>query len=189
MASARAVQAQMKWQDFARARAEQGRLQEEKRLLSAQVEKLTVRSPIAGIVVSPEVRNLFGSYVTQGAELMEIADTSRMRARVYLPESETRKAAVGAVARILCDSSIRPLDGTVASIGPASYEIEAGLMAASNFRGVRLPNFFVYEIVVDNPEGELRPGLAGTAKLFGHRRSIAGIVWEPIGDFLGRKIW
>ncbi len=189
VASARAVQAQLRWENFAPARLEQQRLQEESRIRSEQVEKLRLRSPVSGVVMTPRLQDRFGSYVTAGTELVEIADTSRMRARIYLPESETKKAVIGADARILCESSIRPRAGTVASIAPASQEIEAGLLAGSTFKGKRLPNFFVYEIVVDNPGGELRSGLAGTAKIFGHRRSIAGMLWEPVGNFLGRKIW
>lgn len=189
VASARMVQAQVDWQDFARARLEQQRLQEESRIRTDQVGKLRLSSPVSGIVMTPRPQDRFGSFVTAGTELVEVADNSNMRARIYLAESETKKAALGAKVSILCESMIRPLDGTVAAIAPASQQIEGGLVSESNFKGKRLPKFFVYDILVDNPEGKLRSGLSGTAKIFGRRRSIAGLAWEQVANFLGRKIW
>jgi multidrug resistance efflux pump len=188
-ASARMIQAQMKWQDFARARGEHQRYQEESRGLAAQVSRLSVRSPLSGTVVTPRVQDWLGSYVAAGTELVEVADTLRMRARIYVAESDTKKAHVGASARVLCDSFVQPVSGTVTSRAPAAYEIEPGLVAVSNFKGAHLPNFFVYEIVLENPSGEFQSGMAGSAKIFGRRRSMAGLLWEPIGNFLGRKVW
>jgi putative peptide zinc metalloprotease protein len=189
VAAARATQAQLRWEDFGRARLEQDRLREESRVLSDQLARLRMRSPFQGVVLSPRPQDWVGSYAEAGSELLEIADTSRMRARVYVAEADTKRAALGASARLLCDSSVLPIQGSVVTVAPAAYEIEPGLMAHSTFKGIRLPNYFVYDIVVDNPDGELRSGMAGRAKIFGKRRSLAALFWEPVGNFLGRKIW
>jgi hypothetical protein len=41
---------------------------------------------------------------------------------------------------------------------------------------------------VEDPE-TLRPGVTGTAKLFGPRHSLANFAWEMVRDFVARKVW
>ena len=51
------------------------------------------------------------------------------------------------------------------------------------------PHFYVVDMEVDNPEGVLKPGMTGVARVYGRRRSVLGLVWEMVSDFFGRKIW
>jgi len=40
-----------------------------------------------------------------------------------------------------------------------------------------------------NEEGILRPGMTGLARIYGPRRSVAGILLEKLRSFWGRKLW
>jgi len=189
VASARAIRAQFQYADYAAAERQRQQLAVRDQTLSDQVARLQLTSPIAGTVVTPRVSDRLGSYLTAGTEVAEVADLTTMRARVYVPEFEVRKARLQAPVRLLMDSFFSPRAGVVASIAPAASEIAAGLMKESAYKGTRISNFYMYDIRLPNPDGKLRPGMAGTAQILGERRSLARLVAEPVYSFLGRKIW
>ena len=188
-AVARATEAQLRYADFGVADRERQQLQERSRLLQEQVSMLTIASPIAGEVLTPRVFDRLGSRVEAGTELVEVASLDRMRARIYLPEFAVRKARPDAPARLLADSATSTIPGKVLSIAPASSEIAAGLAQQAQYRGVRPPTFYTVIIEVPNPDGRLRPGIAGTALITAAHRSIVGMLAEVAWDFVRRKIW
>jgi hypothetical protein len=67
--------------------------------------------------------------------------------------------------------------------------MDPGLEEQVQYKGLQPPNFYLVDLLAANPEGILRPGMAGTARIYGRRRSIAGFAWEEVSNFLGRKVW
>ena len=179
----------MHYGDFAAAEQERQQLGARSRSLAEQVAELSVVSPISGTVLTPRLRDRLDSSVIAGTELAEVGNLARMRARIYLAEFEVRRAKLGAPVRLLPDSSRHVIQGTVASIAPASTEIEGGLIEESKYKGTLPPNYYVVELQVENPREELKSGVSGMAKIFTQRRSLAGMTWEPLHEFLRRKIW
>jgi hypothetical protein len=51
------------------------------------------------------------------------------------------------------------------------------------------PNYYVVDLLVANQRNELKPGMIGTARVYGARRSLAGLLWREVANFFGRKIW
>jgi hypothetical protein len=49
--------------------------------------------------------------------------------------------------------------------------------------------FYAVTALVPNTDGELRPGMSGTAKILTARRSLAALAAKTIGDFVARKVW
>lgn len=189
VAVSRATEAQLRYVGFGTAERERQQLAARSRLLDDQVTMLTIASPMAGQVMTPRVADRIGSRVEAGTELVEVADLSTLRARIYLPEFAVRKTEVGANARLLLDAGVLPIPGKVLSMAPASSEIEPGLTESVQFRGTRPPTFYAVTIEVANPKGELKAGMAGTAVIYSGHHSIAWMVGEAIYDFFGRKIW
>ena len=139
--------------------------------------------------MTPRVADRLGSRVEEGTELVEVADVSRLRARIYLPEFGVRKTQVGASARLLPDSGVIAIPGRVESLAPASSEMAAGLAEHVQYRGIHPPTFYAVTIEVENPKGELKAGMAGTALLTAGHRSLAGLGAEAVWDFIRRKLW
>ncbi len=189
VATARATEAQLLYAAFGTADRERQQLAERSRLLDSQVEMLAIASPIAGQVMTPRVADRLGSRVDEGTELVEVADLSTLRARIYLPEFAVRKTQVGAGTRLLPDAAVSSLSGKVLSIAPASSEMAAGLAEHAQYRGIRPPTFYAVTIEVPNPKGELKSGMAGTALITAGRRSVAGLGAEAVWDFIRRKVW
>jgi putative peptide zinc metalloprotease protein len=189
VAAASATQAQLRYKDFGPAQREQERTTRQSQVLAEELAKLRVASPIGGTVVTPRVRDALGSYMRTGAPILEVADLSQMRARIYVPEVDLRDVRSGAGARVKLDAGFGSIPGYVASLAPASTEIEPGLVHVQEYKGIRAPTYYVAIVAVPNRQGLLREGMSGTAKIDSVRRSAAGYAWRMARDFLGRKIW
>jgi hypothetical protein len=96
---------------------------------------------------------------------------------------------VGSRARLMVDGSLLKWDTEVASVAPQSSTIAPELAEASNLKGLRAPNFYVVDLPLANPDGSLKPGMVGLARIFGPRRSLIGLLWAEVKRSLVRKVW
>jgi multidrug efflux pump subunit AcrA (membrane-fusion protein) len=189
IAVARNNQSRMQYAGYGPAEQEEQQLAETNRLLGSRAQHLRIVSPISGVVVSPHVRDLVGSYVSEGTPIAEIADVSALRARIFVPEPEIQKMGVVAGIRLRVESFIAPLKAQLISITPKPHELEPGLFAEAKYKDVRPVVYYEAIALVPNPDGRLRDGMTGTAKISGRRRSVVGMALQPIADFIGRKVW
>jgi multidrug efflux pump subunit AcrA (membrane-fusion protein) len=188
-ARSRNTQAQMHYANVPGTTEELQRSRQKSQLLAQQLEHLQLQSPIAGTVVSPRPADLLGSHLDAGAPAVEIADLSSLRARLYVPESEMREVRIGQKVSLRPDSSFRSISGVVGEIALASSEIEPGLEPKSEYKGLASPRYYTVTVPEPNSENKLMYGMTGTAKIYTVRRSIAGLVWRTVSDFVRRKLW
>jgi len=189
VATSRATSAGLHYADIGPALLERDRLAQQAQQLESEAANLELASPIAGTVVTPRVLDRVGSYVPAGTELAEVAELSNLRARIYVPEHEIYKFNVGSPARLQVEGILNKRDTRVVAIAALSSALPAGLEEAAQYKGIRAPNFFAVDLMVENDNGILRPGMVGTARVYGRRRSLAGLATQGIANFLGRKIW
>ncbi len=189
VSSMHATSAVLHYSDIGPATQERNRLAEQSRNLGAQATSLDVVSPISGVVLTPRVGDRLASYVSAGTELAEVADLSKMRARIYVSEYDLYKLKVSSRARLLVDGSLHKWDTQVASIAPQSSTIDPELAEASKLKGLRPPNFYVVDMPLANPDGILKPGMVGLARIYGPRRSLAGFLWTATRRGVVRKLW
>ncbi len=154
---------------------------------TSEVANLQVSTPIAGVVTTPRVSDKLGRYVPEGTELAEVADVARLRARIYVSEFEIYKLKEDSPARLQVDGTVGRHDARTIAIAPVSSEIAPGLIDLSRYKGQKPPRFYVFDLLVENANGWLRPGMLGTARVYGHRRSLAGLALQEVEDFVGRK--
>jgi putative peptide zinc metalloprotease protein len=189
LAAARATSASLRYADFAAAAQERDQLVQQTRQLESEAAYLNLDSPITGTVVTPRVRDLVGSYAPAGTEIAEVADLRTLQARIYVPEHEIYKFRTGSEARMQVEGISRKVDAHVAAIAPLSSQLPHGMEDLGQYQGIRPPNFYVVDLLVRNDDGTLRPGMAGTARLYGRRRSLGGLATQEVANFLGRKLW
>ncbi|HKS72451.1 MAG TPA: efflux RND transporter periplasmic adaptor subunit [Terriglobales bacterium] len=189
VASGRATSAVMHYGEFGAAMQERDRLAQQTHQLGSEAANLQLTSPIAGIVVTPRVRDRIGSYAQAGTELAEVADLRNLRARIYVPEHEIYKFRVGSPAKLQVEGIVKKWNSSVVGIAPLSSAIPAGLEDVGQYKGIRAPNFFTVDLMIANDDGRLRPGMLGIARVYGQRRSLGGFAAKEIANFLGRKIW
>jgi putative peptide zinc metalloprotease protein len=189
VASRRANEARLHYENYARAERERSSLEQQSAELAKQVADLERNSPINGVVTTPHVSDLTGSYVSAGAPLLEVADVSILRARIYLPEFEMKGVQVGETVSLSLDSMPRRQRSQVAAIAPTSSDMQPGLLAIENYKGVTGQSFYVVTALLPNQDGDLRPGMTGTAKVLLAKRSVAGFAWKAGRDFVRRTVW
>ena len=189
LATARASQAQLHYASFGAAERERQSMLARSAALRDARSRLTLTAPIAGVVTTPHLQDWLGSSVKEGMEVAEIANIATMKARLFVPEYEVRKVRLNRDAGLLCDGSADRLKGIVVAKAPVASEMETGLVHASSFHGIGTSSFYAFEVLVDNPDGALKAGMIGSGRIYGPRRSVAGFLWEPIGNLLGSKIW
>jgi putative peptide zinc metalloprotease protein len=187
-ASAHAIRAGLSYSDLGRTEPERQERAERDRILREEVTHLEVASPIAGVVVTPRLQDLLGSYVVAGTQVAEVADVSTMRARIYIPEFGVRDVRPGMRVRLLLNSRFFPIRGALDSMAPQSSTIDAGLAEKAQLSGIVPPPFYVGFVTVEN-DGTLRQGLTGTAKLFVRYRSLAAITGRFGRDLFERRFW
>jgi putative peptide zinc metalloprotease protein len=188
-AGVRATSALLRYSDYGTAAQDRDRLAEQSRTVDAQAATLDVSSPISGVVLTPRLSDRLGSHVAEGTELAEIADLTALQARMFVSEYDLHRLQLGAPARLMVEGSVRKHDTKVASIAQRSSEIDAELYAPEKLRGLSVPNFYVVDMPVPNREGALKPGMVGTARIYGSSRSLIGLIWVSIRRGVVRKLW
>lgn len=129
-------------------------------------EYTKVRAPFAGVVTKRHIE--LGQNVSVGTELFEVADTSPLLIRMYLPEAEIRDISVGQAVSINPDNNPdRRLEGAVVRISPEVDERTGTVKVTAETRGSAMPGSFArIKIVTDTRHGSLaipRRGLISDA--------------------------
>jgi putative peptide zinc metalloprotease protein len=189
LAQANTRQAQLNYADLGSARSEQASQSERYRSVSQQLAVLQLISPISGVVVTPRIGNLAGSFVAQGTELAEIDDSQTLKARIFVPDFDVHRVALGAPVSLKLESRFQPVLGRVAAISSAPLDLPSGLIHIEQYKGLTPPPHYVATVVIPNVSETMRTGMSGDAKIQVQRRSLAWFVWETGREFLQRKFW
>lgn len=188
-AVARSQQARLRYASFGGAEQERQRLREMQASLQEQSKRLVIESPISGTIATPHLADLAGSYLTAGTLIAEVVDTSSMRADIYVPEAEIDKLEHISSTALRMDAHWKPVPVEFESMGIVSSEMEKGLMPPAKFKGMHPPVYYVVRMRVPNPDGSLSAGMTGTARVYGERRSTAGLLLRPVIDAIARRVW
>lgn len=189
LASDRAAAASLHYADVGTALKERERSSAELQQISARDSALGVTSPIAGTVITPRVQDLLGSYMTEGQELLAVADLSTLRARIYISEYDLYKIRRDAGARIQVQGQLRIWLAQVVSIAARPVEIDPKLVGEAQLQGMNPPHYYIVDLLVSSEDGALKPGMTGVARVYGEKRSLLGMGWEGVKNFWERKIW
>jgi HlyD family secretion protein len=123
-------------------------------VIEAQKQKLKLAAPVGGVVLSRSVEP--GEVAAPGAPLMTLAKLDDLNITVYIPEDRYGSIQIGQVAQVFVDSFPgKTFRATVVRIAdqaeftPRNVQTEEG----------RRTTVFAVELMVDNPEGLLKPGM------------------------------
>jgi RND family efflux transporter MFP subunit len=136
-----------------------------------RLERTTIRSPMEGIVTTPNIENAVGRRLTQGDTFAEISETSKVTVDVAVPEDEATLLQSSQQAAIKLESfPVRTFRGEVKVVSPQG-QVEAE------------HRVFVARVSVANDDGLIRPGMQGQAKI--------SVGWHPAGYvvFRGTAMW
>ena len=152
---------------------------------------LTVRSPIAGRVLTSRTEDLKGRYVAAGYTLANIGDCRKMVAQLPVSERllEYLKPGSPASARV----QTRPMKtwaGSISMISPATLE-QPGTAKAGQEPSApsSTPDRFVALALFDNSDGTLLPGAAARVKIRSGRESYGSRAWSVVWRRLRTIFW
>jgi len=189
VASLRAEQARLRYADYSRAERERDSLRQQSAELASQLSALQLISPISGVVITPRLPDLARSYIEAGSLLLEVADVSVLRARIYLPEFDLRDVKAGDPVSLKLDSSFEPLHSRVLEVAPSASRIEPGLAPLEGYKGLTGVDFYGVTALLPNADGRFRAGTSGTAKIVVAHRALVSLTGKQVRDFIDRKIW
>ena len=167
----------------ARASRERDRLLEDVEVAQKRAEELVIRAPLDGFVTTPQVEQRTGEYLAAGDELCEVADRSTMKARVLVRDWEMEDVHLQAAADLkVVPFPYRTFHGRVMQILPAAAMDRpvAQPQKLEKF-GQELTNYIGVIMEFPNPDGSLKEGMTGTAKISGRSMPLA---WQA-----GRGAW
>lgn len=166
---ARLVEKGARPEEIEAAEAEVARLRTEEADIERRLAACELRAPAAGIVVTHDLERRLGERLPAGGTLLEIAGHGGMLAEVRVVEAEIGAVRAGQPVRLVFTAyPDRRFRGVVREIAPAADVDELG-------RAV-----FRVLVEVEDPAGDLRPGMTGAAKIVSGRM--------PLGRLVARRV-
>jgi len=160
--------------DLARGSAQSGEdraqvefLRSEAAQIRAQVESAQLRSPIAGVVATPNLENAAGEHLDSGSAFAQVLDLSSAVSRVAVSQQDIALIRRGQPAAIKMDTYPQRTWHDAVSLVSPDAEIANGQRT------------FAVEVPITNPGEMLRSGMSGQAKIF--------VGWRPAGYVLLRR--
>jgi len=142
-----------------------------------RLDKTAIRSPIDGVVATPQMENLVGHKVKEGESFADIVDNSQTLVDVAVDESDVGLLRAGEKTSLKMDGfPERTFHGKVAVVSPQGV-----------FQNAE-PVFFA-RVSVTNPAHLLRSGMQGRGKISTGWRPAGVVIFRRMGMWLWSKLW
>jgi len=126
--------------------------------LQTRIDKMTLRSPIAGVVTSRSAHA--GEAALAGATLLTVANLDEVRLTIYIPEDELGRVYLGQEVGVEVDSFPgRTFTGTVTYISQQAEFTPKNVQTEKE----RVNMVFAVKVRLPNPEHLLKPGMPADA--------------------------
>lgn len=164
-------------EEIEEAKAKLERLRAARDLLEYKRQTATVRSPIDGVILTPSMEQLAGAYLQFGDEICEIADKSVMEAEIAVPEKEMSDVALDQKVKIKAKGF--PSLSFYGRVTEIAQKADPG----------EKQNYVKVTSIIENPDGILRPGMTGKAKIYCRRSSPLRILIRRIVRSIRTEFW
>jgi multidrug efflux pump subunit AcrA (membrane-fusion protein) len=142
-----------------------------------RLDKTVIRSPINGVVATPQIENFAGHKLKDGDSFADVVDSSEALVDVAIDGGDIGLMRTGEKARLKLEGfPERTFQGEVAVVSPQ------GVLQNAE------PVFFA-RVRVDNPDGLLRAGMQGRGKITTEWRSAGVVFFRRIGMWMWTKLW
>jgi RND family efflux transporter MFP subunit len=142
-----------------------------------RLDRTSIRSPIAGVVATPQLENMVGRKLKVGETFLEIVDNSQALVDVSIAENDVSLLHAGERASLKLDGfPERTFHGEVAVVSPEGV--------VQNDERV-----FFARVSVANPKGALRSGMQGRGKVSTGWRPAGIVIFRRPGMWIWSKLW
>jgi putative peptide zinc metalloprotease protein len=153
------------------------RLEEKLKILNMQLDLLSIRSPIDGVVATSYLHNRIGDFLDKGNVFCEIVSDRMMVIEIPVPEKEIGDVRKGfPITMKVRGYPRRWYEAHVRSIAP---------VAATNGSGQTV----LVQGELPNPDGSLKAGMTGVGKILCGKRTIYEIASHRLVRWLRTEFW
>jgi multidrug resistance efflux pump len=173
------------------ARAHLAQVREEHGYLCSLRAKLTVASPVGGVVTTPRPKDRVGQYVREGDLICVVEDPSALEVEVAVAEQDLSRITVGQPVELKARSlPFETVRARVERIAPAATRPDANITAAVPVESKwEAPGAVLVSCRLEGNSPDLRPGLTGHARVLCGSRSIGGILSDRVLRSLRTEFW
>jgi putative peptide zinc metalloprotease protein len=150
---------------------------------------LVVKAPINGIVLTGHPEFLAGRYIGPGGPLLELADTGTRSVRVYILPAALERISADAEVALSFPGSFSMVRLRLAPPGGEAVELPPDLRGLQKYKGAQAPLFYRSRMPLPDSAGVPPLGLAGRAKIFGERHSLAFRFFRTASDLVHAHAW
>lgn len=158
---------------------------------SARLDRLSLRSPVAGRILTRRMDDWKGQFVKRSTTVAQVGERRRLLAEIPVTERLLTDLKVGAPVTV--QLLARPgtlLRGSVVRIGSATQAMpETAGSREDAVRPPEVPDRFVATASLENPEGWALPGMSGRAKVLLDRASYLSRSWRVLRWWTQRIVW
>lgn len=147
-------------EELERARAQADEVRARVALIEKRLEDAVALAPVDGVVTLRAAET--GELLQQGSAIVRISVLDRVRLVIYVREADLGRIRLGDPAKVSIDSyPDRTFDGKVIYISPVAEFTPKNVQTKEE----RVKLSFAVKIEVENPGGELKPGMPADAQL------------------------
>ena len=175
----------------ARANRERTRLQSELDVADERQRSLKMIAPVDGVIATPELDQKRGEFLEAGEDFCQIVNRATLRARILVHDWDFPDVKPGSPVSLKVEAfPFSTYSGTVEQILPAVAPDQPISDQEEPLRfGQQLTNYLALIVNVRNPDGLLREGMTGTAKISASSHSLAWITARSSWRWLRRQVF
>ncbi|HSE98778.1 MAG TPA: efflux RND transporter periplasmic adaptor subunit, partial [Blastocatellia bacterium] len=153
-------------------------LRQRKEILEREYQGMNILAPRAGVVLGDDLHKMLGRRYSRGEEICRIGELEKFTLKIDVSERE--------IARVRLDSPVRFKLKTVPG---RTFTGQVSKIDAEPSTGEQGQRFYPVEVLVENSDGLLRPGMTGFARISFGRQSIGIILAEKLWHTLRPETW
>lgn len=168
-------------------RARLARLEEEDRYLASLQEKVLVRSPVAGLITTPHLKEKVGQYLQEGELICTVEEPAQPQVEIALAEQDVARVGAGQVVELKARSlPFQTFCACVERVAPRAVEVQSPLTPQASGEA---PGIVTVYCRPEQTDWDLRPGMTGHARIYCGRRRIGEVAADRVLRYLRTEFW
>jgi multidrug resistance efflux pump len=171
------LQAGTRPEDIEAGQATVERLREEAAYLNDVSRRLSIQSPVGGVITTGRLQEKVGDYFEEGELICEVEDAQQLEIVISLDED--RAARIHARQKVRLKARSLPFE---------VFEVEVERIAPRADKGDVQSQVNIY-CRMDDPDGKLRSGMTGYARIQCRQAPLAAVFGEKCLRFIRTEFW
>ena len=153
-------------------------LRQRRDILQREYDGMNVLSPKAGVILGDDLHKMVGRRYGRGEEICRIGDLDQFLLKIDVSERE--------IANVRLDSPVR---FKLKTIPGRTFTGRVSKINAEPVTDPRGQHFYPVEVIVENSDGLLRPGMTGFARISFGNQSVGLILAQKLWHALRPELW